>query len=388
VTARFHLVPHPTGPWILTVGRRHFVIAPELGRKLARPESARHLTPAEDAALAEILAGDRDSDGAEAGARRSVQPAGAGRVIWPRVPLLPAELVDSLARRLGGLATGAALLAQAAGGLAAFALGFRLPADEVAVPALSPASVAVALPLFLATALWHELGHAAALRRHGYPAGGIGLGLLFVIPVMFCDVTAVAALPRRERLRVNLAGVAFQQAAAGLVFLAGGVVAGEAGAGLRLAALSGLLAIGWSLLPFVRTDGYWLLCDLLGRHDLESPLEPGGDPTAGGRLLSGGRSGAAAGGRHRQLLAAFLVLYRLANGLFLLLVCAWLPVRLIRWLPLDDWLAGREYWQRPMALLLGLLLLGLFGRIWLSVGRRLGGMMRAVGLDLRFIRAD
>jgi len=37
-----------------------------------------------------------------------------------------------------------------------------------------PVTWPAVLALFLATAVWHELGHAAALRRGGYPPGGIG----------------------------------------------------------------------------------------------------------------------------------------------------------------------------------------------------------------------
>ncbi len=36
-----------------------------------------------------------------------------------------------------------------------------------------------------------------------------------------------------------------------------------------LAGSSALLAVAWSLFPFIRSDGYWLLCDLLGMDDLD-----------------------------------------------------------------------------------------------------------------------
>ena len=71
----------------------------------------------------------------------------------------------------------------------------------------------VILGVFLVTALAHELGHAAALAREGWPPGSVGVGLLWVLPVGWCDVSAVALLPRRGRVRVDLAGVAFQLAA-------------------------------------------------------------------------------------------------------------------------------------------------------------------------------
>jgi hypothetical protein len=163
-----------------------------------------------------------------------------------------------------------------------------------------------ALGLFFMTAFWHELGHAAALRRGGYSAGGIGMGVLFIIPVLYADVSAVALLPRGDRLRVDLAGVAFQLAAGGaLAWLATWEEVSLAVPALQLSSWLALAAVCWSLLPFIRSDGYWTLGDLLGVGDLDGPLPPG-------------RSWA---------LIAFLVVYRMLNGLFLLGVGVLFPRR-------------------------------------------------------------
>jgi hypothetical protein len=114
--------------------------------------------------------------------------------------------------------------------------------------------------------------------------------------------------------------------------------------GRRLA----LPAVVWSLLPFIRADGYWFLADLLNLADLERPARP-----ASGRGLR-----------------AFLIGHRIFNSLFLLLVGVALPWRY------HGWLAGvAAAWgvdHRLATGLLGAVVLlvwwGLVNRLLLLVG--------------------
>jgi putative peptide zinc metalloprotease protein len=125
-------------------------------------------------------------------------------------------------------------------------------------------ALATALALFLVSGLVHELGHAAALLRSGYRPGGIGAGLMVILPVLWCDVSAVALLGRRDRLRVDLAGPAFHVAVAGAFAVAAPALPAAGGA-----AAAGVYAVAWSLLPVIRSDGFWALADGLGAGDLE-----------------------------------------------------------------------------------------------------------------------
>ncbi len=170
-------------------------------------------------------------------------------------------------------------------------------------------TAAAGLGLFLLTAVWHELGHASALARSGYPPGGIGAGVLFVIPVLFADVTAVGALPRAGRIRVDVSGTIFQLGCGGVFMALAGwnLFAPALTPALTLAASSALLAISWSLFPFIRSDGYWLLCDLLGLVDLDRPPS---------KPIS-------------RKLRVFLVGYQLTNAAFLLLIGIYFPFRMI-----------------------------------------------------------
>ncbi len=301
MSSGLEVVAHPTGPWLVRAGKVVFAVPAAVGRPLVRWHGKR--PSGEELGAMSVPAGlDSEQwigfmvsladalDGCLGASDRLPPP------IWLRVPLMQASVVRWLALRLAFLTGRRGLLGLLTVGLAGYLhLGLTMAANPIR---FAPDTVAVALGLFLISALWHELGHAAALARHGYPPGGIGLGLLFVIPVLFTDVTAVGVLPRAGRLRVDVAGVVFQFGLGGmLAFL-----------GLVPAAWLVVLAVGWSLFPFVRADGYWLVCDWLGLADLETDLAP------------------ASGWRLRY----FLRIYRLTNAAFLLGVGFVLPWRYAR----------------------------------------------------------
>lgn len=199
-----------------------------------------------------------------------------------RTPMVPAVAVRAAARVLAPLASWPALAAVGGGGLAILALS--RPWTAVAV---GPAVPVPALLLFAAGAVWHELGHAAALRREGYAPGGIGAGWLIFFPVLYADVSAVALLPRAGRLRVDLAGVAFQAGAAGaLAGLARWAPLPPVAAGaMALAATATTVAFVGALLPLPRSDGGWALRDALAdAARTDTPSDAARDASAARRL--------------------------------------------------------------------------------------------------------
>lgn len=111
------------------------------------------------------------------------------------------------------------------------------------------------------SSMWHELGHASAIKYYGLHHGAIGFGLYLNFPVLYTDVTAAWLLPRRQRCVVNIAGVYFQ------CFILIGVIAGFFATGsetLRYMALAIILGFVLTLNPFFKFDGYWLATDILG----------------------------------------------------------------------------------------------------------------------------
>ena len=227
---RLSVHPHPSGPWLVQAGGKVLVVDPQAGRALLP------------------LAGQA--------VRPSGFPPARARGLPLRVTILPAPVVRALAAALAPLASTAGLSFVAAGGLVAVAClrpwavsgGFSLPA----------------LLMFAAGACLHELGHAAALSRAGYRPGAVGVGVFVILPVLFADVSAVRLLPRGARVRVDLAGPAFQAGAAGLLAVAAAAAPRPLAAAAGTAAVATLAALAWALLPLARSDGTWALRDALG----------------------------------------------------------------------------------------------------------------------------
>lgn len=145
--------------------------------------------------------------------------------------------------------------------LAAPLMALMVFGERLAATWLSLDQSIAAFVLILLGAAIHEFGHAGALVRHGQPAGAIGVGLyLGAIPVFYADVSRAWRLSIPARVAVNLGGVYFQVVYASALMLLGSLVHSPA---LQMAgALSVILALT-QFMPFARTDGYWVLSDVL-----------------------------------------------------------------------------------------------------------------------------
>lgn len=161
--------------------------------------------------------------------------------------------------------------------LAAVALGdvwlFRQGSLGGAVEATltAPETMLAILGLTLVAVLFHEIGHSAACRFGGGRPGRTGVALFLVFPAFYTDVTDAYRLSRRARLRVDLGGVYFNALFIGLL------IAGYALTGWHVFLLTAVLAhleLLQQLLPIVRLDGYFILCDLVGVPDLFGRVRP------------------------------------------------------------------------------------------------------------------
>ena len=134
-----------------------------------------------------------------------------------------------------------------------------------------PVDLLLVAGLTLASALFHECGHAAGCRRGGATPGRIGVGIYLVWPAFFTNVTDSYRLSRAGRLRTDLGGVYFN-----LIFILGlaGVYAATNAKILLLVITVTHLEMLEQLLPFVRFDGYFILSDLVGVTDLFARVVP------------------------------------------------------------------------------------------------------------------
>jgi putative peptide zinc metalloprotease protein len=134
-----------------------------------------------------------------------------------------------------------------------------------------PVDLLIVLGLSLASAVFHECGHATGCRYGGARPGVIGVGIYLVWPSFFTNVTDSYRLSRTGRLRTDLGGLYFN-----LVFmlaLAGIYGATSAQILLLVIAVTHLEMLD-QLLPIVRFDGYFILSDLIGVPDLFARVVP------------------------------------------------------------------------------------------------------------------
>ena len=135
----------------------------------------------------------------------------------------------------------------------------------------NPVDLLAVLGLSVASAAFHECGHATGCRYGGARSGLIGVGIYLIWPSFFTNVTDSYRLSRAGRLRTDLGGLYFN-----LIFmlaLAGIYAATSAEVLLLVIAITHLEMLE-QLLPFVRFDGYFILSDLAGVPDLFARVVP------------------------------------------------------------------------------------------------------------------
>lgn len=119
--------------------------------------------------------------------------------------------------------------------------------------------------------LFHEFGHAAGCRYGGGKPGAIGVGVYVILPAFYTNVTDAYRLDRAGRLRTDLGGIYFNAIAA-LAFGAGFLATGWVP--FLLAAFMMHLEALQQCLPLIRSDGYFILADLVGVPDLFGRIRP------------------------------------------------------------------------------------------------------------------
>jgi putative peptide zinc metalloprotease protein len=140
-------------------------------------------------------------------------------------------------------------------------------AQVLTTPGLLLATIAV----MVLAGIFHEFGHASALRYGGGKVRGMGAGFYLIYPAFFTDVTDSYRLGRWARVRTDLGGFYFY-----LIFALGliGLYWLTAQEFLLIVVLLINFDIVYQLLPFVRLDGYWAFADLTGIPDPLSQMAP------------------------------------------------------------------------------------------------------------------
>ena len=147
----------------------------------------------------------------------------------------------------------------------------RGPAAGIGQVLRDPAGLLIVFALSVASAAFHECGHATACHYGGARPGAIGAGIYLVWPSFFTNVTDSYRLSRAARIRTDLGGLYFN-----LIFILAMAALYEATSAeiLLLVIAVTHLEMAQQLLPFVRFDGYFILSDLVGVPDLFARAAP------------------------------------------------------------------------------------------------------------------
>jgi putative peptide zinc metalloprotease protein len=136
---------------------------------------------------------------------------------------------------------------------------------------LSPGGLVGYLLALAVTKSLHELGHAYTATRYGVRVAHMGVAFLVLWPMLYTDTGESWRLAdRRQRLAIASAGLICELGLAGLATLAWNL-SGEGDlkqALFFLASTAWLVSLALNLSPFMRFDGYFILCDALDMPNL------------------------------------------------------------------------------------------------------------------------
>ena len=136
---------------------------------------------------------------------------------------------------------------------------------------LNPTVFLLIFGVVIASAFFHEVGHATGLRYGGGEPGVMGAGVYIAFPAFYTDVTDAYRLTKGGRLRTDLGGVYFNA----LFMLATAAVYFATGFEPLLALiLVQHIEMAHQFLPFLRLDGYYIVADAVGVPDLFTRIGP------------------------------------------------------------------------------------------------------------------
>jgi putative peptide zinc metalloprotease protein len=194
------------------------------------------------------------------------EPPKRKEYLYFRMGLLPHAFVYPMAKKLAVLFLKPAFIFVASLIVLAHVIAyfFVIPGQHLNINDLSGAPLLEATLITIIAAFFHEFGHASALARHGCNRLEIGLGLYLRFPVLYTDVSEAWRLAPLQRALVDVGGLYFQNIT---VILLLGLFFWSHSATYLYAIILIDLSLSFSMNPFLRMDGYWLMADLFGIYN-------------------------------------------------------------------------------------------------------------------------
>ena len=133
----------------------------------------------------------------------------------------------------------------------------------------APVEVAILITLSFVLTFFHELAHALVLVHYDRRVISSGFMIFFGSPAFYVDASDIQMADRRQRVTQSFAGPWAELVLAGVasifLFLFPGVSFGPL---LYRFAVINYFVIFENLIPLLRLDGYWILCDVIEEPDL------------------------------------------------------------------------------------------------------------------------
>ena len=131
---------------------------------------------------------------------------------------------------------------------------------------LAPKNLFLLWLTFPVVKLFHEFGHALAVKRWGGEVHEMGIMFLVFNPIPYVDATSASAFPEKwQRIAVGAAGMMVELFIAALALMAWtGMEPGTARAiAYNVVLIAGVSTVLFNGNPLLRYDGYYILSDLL-----------------------------------------------------------------------------------------------------------------------------
>ena len=194
--------------------------------------------------------------------RRSMDPLGHSF----KLPLIPAHIVRHITPFLEPLYSWPVAIV---GLLAVFLSRFIIYSRPIHLSNLGmePAQYVYVFLLVLITVIAHEFGHATAISRWKGDPGDIGFTLYLFYPALYTDTSSSWKFDRWRRAAVDAGGAYFQLLCSlpiALIYL----TTDNFEAFLTCVSIDSLLF--FSLNPFFKFDGYWIISDIIGVPNLHA----------------------------------------------------------------------------------------------------------------------
>jgi putative peptide zinc metalloprotease protein len=137
--------------------------------------------------------------------------------------------------------------------------------NHVSTSSTSESIITYALLFFIL--ILHELGHTLSARKYNVHVKEIGLGLYYILPVLYVDLNEAWKLDKKKRVLINLAGTYFQLISGVLLFLSTILFESYTNIFMGLFFIN-LSIVALNINPFLKFDGYWITSDLINQNNL------------------------------------------------------------------------------------------------------------------------